>query len=113
MDSLVTQCLFCSVVVDDLTDDDMKTRRAGQVSNSTATQSRGYFGHNFPMATLREFLRLNKDKTLTSGEKELLGKESILWWDEGFQVASGPVLPMMAVVVVVVRGCMWHKQKEC
>lgn len=39
-------------------------------------QNRGYFGHNFPMATLREFVAINKD-TLTAAERDLIGTSSL------------------------------------
>lgn len=49
---------------------------SGAKTESDAVQNRGYFGHNFPMSTLREFVSINKD-TLTAAERDLLGASSL------------------------------------
>lgn len=48
------------------------THNPGQKAASAAEASRGYFGHNFPVATLEEFARLHSDG-LRDSERELLG----------------------------------------
>lgn len=52
---------------------------AGQVAASAAEASRGYFGHNFPLATLEEFASLHRD-ALTDPERELIGACVGLGW---------------------------------
>lgn len=49
----------------------------GQKAASAAEASRGYFGHNFPLSTLEEFVGLHRDG-LTEGERELIGASSFL-----------------------------------
>jgi hypothetical protein len=48
---------------------------SGQKSTGDAVQSRGYFGHNFPLSTLTDFVQAHRD-SLTPGEAKLMSESA-------------------------------------